>query len=330
MSQTRILDRYGVSATAECVWQQILNDPAITTASLSRGAACSQSEVAACLDELTAAHLVRVEGEAPCGHIANDPRAALENLAVRAERQVATELAHIASLRSQISGLADIFEAGRTRAGILPGFDVVTSIEDIRQQIYAEAERNHSELRTLHHNVSAQAILDGLEIDKRAVQRGVRLRTIARPSDLDMPGLYQAFKSMHEVGEEIRVMESVPTLMQIMDDRLAVVRLDPNDTFKGAMFIRVQNLVDLLIDLYERMWEDAEPLFPSGRCEPDLSARQAELLSLVARGTKDEAIARSLGIGVRTIRRDISGLKELTGATSRTELITAAIRRGWV
>jgi DNA-binding NarL/FixJ family response regulator len=118
--------------------------------------------------------------------------------------------------------------------------------------------------------------------------------------------------------------------MQILDSRLAVVRVDPDDSSKGAMFIRVSNLINLLIDLYERLWDEGEPLFPTSSSAPQLSERQHRLVALLASGAKDEAIARALSVGLRTIRRDISDLKMMAGARSRTDLVTAAIRKGWI
>lgn len=56
--------------------------------------------------------------------------------------------------------------------------------------------------------------------------------------------------------------------------------------------------------------------------------RRGRVLELVAAGNKDERIARSLGVGTRTIRRDIAELKNQLGAASRAEIVTAAIKRG--
>ncbi|MFI6482698.1 helix-turn-helix transcriptional regulator [Nonomuraea sp. NPDC050663] len=51
-----------------------------------------------------------------------------------------------------------------------------------------------------------------------------------------------------------------------------------------------------------------------------LSSAKQELLSLLARGYKDEQIARLLGMSVRTVRRDVSVIMDLLKADSRFQL----------
>lgn len=45
---------------------------------------------------------------------------------------------------------------------------------------------------------------------------------------------------------------------------------------------------------------------------------------------KDEAIARHLGVSLRTLRRRVSDLQERLGAASRIQLGVRAAQRGWV
>jgi DNA-binding CsgD family transcriptional regulator len=47
-------------------------------------------------------------------------------------------------------------------------------------------------------------------------------------------------------------------------------------------------------------------------------------------GMKDERIARALGVGARTVRRDIAELRTMLGVSSRTEIVAAAAKRGWL
>jgi len=61
---------------------------------------------------------------------------------------------------------------------------------------------------------------------------------------------------------------------------------------------------------------------------PDESTRA--LLALLAAGLTDEAIARSLGISLRTVQRRIHDLMETLGATTRFQAGMAARERGWV
>lgn len=51
-----------------------------------------------------------------------------------------------------------------------------------------------------------------------------------------------------------------------------------------------------------------------------LSARQAEIVDLVARGMTDRKIADTLGISVRTVGNYLTHLYEVTGCENRTQL----------
>jgi DNA-binding NarL/FixJ family response regulator len=51
---------------------------------------------------------------------------------------------------------------------------------------------------------------------------------------------------------------------------------------------------------------------------------------LLTAGVKDQAIARQLGVSLRTIRRRLANLMREAGAVSRFQLGMLAGRRGWV
>ena len=54
------------------------------------------------------------------------------------------------------------------------------------------------------------------------------------------------------------------------------------------------------------------------------------LLMLLASGLKDEAIARQLGIGERTVRRRVAELADRLGARTRMQFGIQAVRQGWL
>jgi DNA-binding NarL/FixJ family response regulator len=84
----------------------------------------------------------------------------------------------------------------------------------------------------------------------------------------------------------------------------------------------------LLQDLLERqpaiMLEDSDPIV-----DP-LTAREREVLQLVAEGLANKQIALSLGISEHTVKFHLSSLYTKLGVTSRTEAIRVGARRGWV
>jgi DNA-binding CsgD family transcriptional regulator len=59
---------------------------------------------------------------------------------------------------------------------------------------------------------------------------------------------------------------------------------------------------------------------------PDLSARERELVSLVARGRTDAQIAAQLHISVRTVRTHLDRIRDKTGYRRRADLTRLALQ----
>jgi DNA-binding NarL/FixJ family response regulator len=70
----------------------------------------------------------------------------------------------------------------------------------------------------------------------------------------------------------------------------------------------------------------ARPIPSDG--EDPLSPREHEVLALVAAGHPNKTIARTLGISEHTVKFHVSALLGKLNATSRTEAVTLATRRG--
>ncbi|OLT18092.1 hypothetical protein BJF80_02095 [Serinicoccus sp. CUA-874] len=77
--------------------------------------------------------------------------------------------------------------------------------------------------------------------------------------------------------------------------------------------------------LFDELWRRAEPLMSR-----DASAQDVKLLELLSLGFKDEAIARQMGLGLRTVRRRVAALMDEHGVDTRFQLGLAVSRRGLV
>jgi DNA-binding NarL/FixJ family response regulator len=61
-----------------------------------------------------------------------------------------------------------------------------------------------------------------------------------------------------------------------------------------------------------------------------LTARQREVLSLIADGLDNAEIAERLGISQRTVRAHVSALLERLEVSNRTQAAVTALRSGWI
>src|SRR6185503_11517539 len=105
--------------------------------------------------------------------------------------------------------------------------------------------------------------------------------------------------------------------------------LDANGVVDSVLVVRAPTVVSSLARLFELLWAQAWPLPVWDRsAEPDpADPVDHELLALLATGVKDEAIARDLGISVRTLGRRIGRLLESLGARTRFQAGLLASRQ---
>jgi DNA-binding NarL/FixJ family response regulator len=68
---------------------------------------------------------------------------------------------------------------------------------------------------------------------------------------------------------------------------------------------------------------EPEPALP-------LSAREREILKLVADGRTNEQIARAIGTSLSTVKNQLASLFEKLGADDRASAVATGMRRGWL
>jgi len=130
------------------------------------------------------------------------------------------------------------------------------------------------------------------------------------------------------IGERIRVVPEVPTRLAVIGDRVLIPD-PPGLANERRLVLRQPGLVELVIDYFEAMWDRAVavPALEHGEASPDLNEL---LLRQLAQGAKDEQIARTLGVSLRTVRRRIASIMAELGVDSRFQAGVEAVRRGWL
>lgn len=154
----------------------------------------------------------------------------------------------------------------------------------------------------------------------------IRTRTIYTENFIDL--MEPIVKSSVAAGEEARIVQSLPHKMIIVDHERALVAL--NDTgLRAALLTRSHNLIGGLSMLFESVWERAVPY---GRDDENhgLTPIERRVLTQLATGSKDEAIAQRLNVTVRTVRRHITSAVNKLGAENRFAAGVLAARRGWI
>ena len=135
------------------------------------------------------------------------------------------------------------------------------------------------------------------------LRRGVRWRTIYAPESMERPGAREHVESLMSAGEVARVLPGLPLKLVVVDRRTALLPLTLDQALAQTAVIHRSTLLDAMVTLFETFWERALPLGSGPAAPHELTEQDRAVLSLLVTGAKDEAIARELGIGVRTLRR---------------------------
>lgn len=132
------------------------------------------------------------------------------------------------------------------------------------------------------------------------------------------------------VGEHVRLLPELPTRMFIIGTTHVVLPEPLGFADEPRSLVRQPGLVQALTLWFEVLWERAAPLPEVGGLPTDHADRDRFLLEQLARGARDEHIARTLGLSIRTVRRRVADLMTELGADSRFQAGVEAVRRGWL
>lgn len=125
---------------------------------------------------------------------------------------------------------------------------------------------------------------------------------------------------------EVRVVGRLPLRLCIADRSVALLPLaeDGMPPDPVALEIGPSGLLDALVALFESLWAGGVPLGPPH------SGVRLRILGMLVSGSTDAAMARALGIAVRTVQRHIAAMERAAGADNRVQLVWHAARHGWL
>lgn len=253
--------------------------------------------------------------------IAVTPRTALD--------RVAQDHANQANqARMAADDLAQLWSVHQGRADYIEVVPSMVAAKDIQSRVLAESKTT---MRALSIGSSKRPrMAEGLS---ETLERGTDVRSIYGAEVLRNPAALDVVQQCIAKGEKSRVFPGVPMNLLISDDRFAliVVRV-PAARLADGIVVHTSDLLDTLIGVFEAFWRLAVPV--SASTSPSQVDREStetrRLLTNLAAGLTDQAIARDLDVSERTVRRRISQLQELLGAQTRFQLGVQASRHGWL
>ncbi|GAA1706902.1 helix-turn-helix domain-containing protein [Streptomyces yatensis] len=313
----------GVSDFDETLYHAILHQPDAGIAVWSRLIGASPARVRRACARLLRLGLIQAP-DSTGGLRPVDPRIAVRAL-IRKRESESEQLAATAD------ELTKVYAAGLLRVEPSSLIEVVCgeSANAARlEELYARAEHEVCLFDSPPYLAprTPQLVLQG-----ELLHRGVAYRTLYSATSLESPDLLAYAEGMVALGEQARVLPTVPMKLLVVDGHTAMLPLTSSDVGPGysAVIVRHSALTDALRTLFETLWQQGTPLGRVPDDDEELSAADRRLVGLLAAGMKDEAIARHLGVSLRTLRRRVSDLQLRLAATGRFQAGVRAAHRGW-
>ncbi|MER6225027.1 helix-turn-helix transcriptional regulator [Streptomyces sp900105755] len=223
--------------------------------------------------------------------------------------------------------LADAFEPFMAlSAQVTQSTDSITVLEGldrINAALDLATAQCQNEMLTVQpsHRHPERRLIEALERDKPLIERGVRIRTLYQHTARYSPERLAWVDQFSDGKAEYRTIDELVERLIICDETVAFI--PTRDDRQVALELRHSGLVRYLIKVFEFMWNRAVPLSAGAPYEtaPDgITDIQHSIAKLLVEGHVDEAIARRLGMNVRTCRAHIAKLAQALGSGSRAQL----------
>lgn len=156
------------------------------------------------------------------------------------------------------------------------------------------------------------------------IGRGEVQRALYPASALASPQGRRWMTGWAQVGEDQRILPTTDTEFAVFGVAAVVALAAWDDTSRGYAVIRDPLVVRLYTAYFDLAWKQGVPAPAVAGREGTGDPKLVELLEL---GLKDEAIARYLGVSLRTVRRRIAHLMAVNGVDTRFQLGWALARR---
>ena len=326
--QQGVLEALGLSAPEDVVYRLLLADGPLSVKNIGSQTNFKRSEILAILASLEHKGLVSQTPGSQPRYVAAPPRPALEALVVQRADELKRVEVEVGRLAAAFAARPDL---DRARAPV----ELVHGGDATRQRWVQVQRTARTEVKILERPPYVIPTTTPNPEELELLGRGIRYRVLYDQTSFDAPGKLASALACISAGEEAKVMSGVPMKLIVADNEVALTH-DPQEEIQSGLIVRPSPLMDALLLLFEVLWDSATPfrseLTPSAVAETGdaLDSTDLQILSLLAVGAKDEAIAHRLDLGVRTVRRRIARLMEDWKAGTRFQAGIEAGRRGLV
>jgi len=245
----------------------------------------------------------------------------------RLEQYLAADTLRVEEARGKLVDVGDALMTLRARMhnidlGDDPGVQVLTQdmAAPMIDRLAGSVERTDNVVLTVDAGAGSEDVNSRHE-RSRAVE-GQLQRTLVHPEVLETDLARSELAAKRGTGQLQRVSDLVGTEFLVLGDEAVITLSVWADPHSPYVFIRNPALVRCYAAWFEAMWSVAPEIeVPEGGSDD-------ALIRMLALGAKDEMIARTLHVGLRTVRRRIAALMDQYGVGTRLQLGAALERDG--
>ncbi|MGW2640789.1 LuxR C-terminal-related transcriptional regulator [Streptomyces sp. NPDC001348] len=252
------------------------------------------------------------------------PDVATADLVSSAEMQIRDLQQAVTDVRGRLMSLTPVYFEGRRLRNRLEAFDVITDPTTVQSMLdHLSAHCRHEMASVAPGGARPGEVLQAARKSALGMrERGIALRTIYQHTARGDLATRAYVRDVTAVGAEFRTADQLIDRILIYDQETVFLPKreegGPAGAINGAIVVREPTLVAFVCSVFEHLWDGATPFVPDTSRAPSVADDlKQSILRLMAKGYKDEMVARRLGMSVRTCRRHISEITEELEATSR-------------
>ncbi|MFD1147724.1 helix-turn-helix transcriptional regulator [Saccharothrix hoggarensis] len=229
-------------------------------------------------------------------------------------------------VRQTLGGFTSLYQDAYRKQHLQSSTEMVRGGDEVRRRLDDLAKQAQNEVLAVHPTMAPVEVLRaGSDLDRSLLERGVTYRVVWPHSARRQSEAVQYMRLLQDLGGDVRTAAMPPSRMILLDGQIALVPLPPGQG-PGAAILRDPVILDFLSHIFEHIWERAQPVNSIEYDEAVFEDIELAILSDLALGKTDEAIARRLAISTRTLRRYLNTLFERLNIETRFQLGVAAAR----
>jgi DNA-binding CsgD family transcriptional regulator len=155
-------------------------------------------------------------------------------------------------------------------------------------------------------------------MDRELLDRGVSMRVLGVGTD--GTNHVDSRSAPVKARPNYRHTTALPAKLIIMDRKVALFPVDPGDLERGYLEVSQLPVVNALVALFERCWNQAAELEKCSMPQVDLTARERALVTLLAQGHTDATAARELRVSTRSVSNMLRSLMDRLQVDNRFQL----------